>query len=241
MLKAPMLLSQRKWSSAMSECYEIDQNGSPEVSPGCPTAGFVKITHTANQGIFDVAAETVATVQERLADAFNIPIEAFAFINGRIVGEQFRLRASDDLVFSLLEGRKGATGKPDDSDFERIRTPFPYIGGKTRVAPEVWRRFGDVKNYCEPFFGGGAVLLNRPVWGSNHIEKVNDIDSLLANFWRALKQHPRKLANVADYPVSELDLHARHNWLVKSREEIAEKIRTLRAKADTSPASRSPA
>jgi hypothetical protein len=151
----------------MSKCYEIDQNGSAEASPGCPTAGSGGITHTANQGNFDVAGETVATVQERLADAFNIPIEAFAFINGKIVGEQFRLRANDDLVFSLLEGCKGANDKPSDSVFERAKTPFPYIGGKTRVAPEIWRRFGDVKNYVEPFFGGGAVLLNRPGLGSN--------------------------------------------------------------------------
>lgn len=209
----------------MSKCYEIDQNGSAEASPGCPTAGSVRITHTANQGIFDVAGEVVATVQERLADAFNIPIQAFGYINGKIVGEQFRLRANDDLVFSLPDGQKGANDRSDGSGFEQVKTPFPYIGGKTRVAPEIWRRFGDVKNYVEPFFGGGAVLLNRPGLGSNRIETVNDIDSLLANFWRSLKLHPRKLANVADYPVSELDLHARHSWLMNRREEIAEKMR----------------
>jgi DNA adenine methylase len=225
MLKASMLMSQRKRRIVMSKCYEIDQNGSPEASLGCPTAGSVRITHTANQGIFDVAGEAVATVQERLADAFNIPIQAFGYINGKIVGEQFRLRANDDLVFSLPDGQKGANDRSDGSGFERVKTPFPYIGGKTRVAPEIWRRFGDVKNYVEPFFGGGAVLLNRPGLGSNRIETVNDIDSLLANFWRSLKLHPRKLANVADYPVSELDLHARHSWLMNRREEIAEKMR----------------
>ena len=53
-------------------------------------------------------------------------------------------------------GRKG--GGPDD---QPLRAPFPYFGGKARAAPEVWRRFGDVKNYVEPFFGGGAVLLDR--------------------------------------------------------------------------------
>lgn len=191
--------------------------------------GLVRITHTSNRGIYDVAGQTVAAVQERLADVLNVPVEALAFINGKTVGEEFLLRANDDLWFSLLEGRKGSN---DASDFEGIKTPFPYIGGKTRVAPEVWRRFGDVKNYVEPFFGGGAVLLNRPERGQNRIETVNDIDSLLVNFWRALKLHPRKLSKAANYPVSELDLHARHSWLVKQRREIAEKIRTDEAWCD---------
>ena len=192
----------------------------------CMTDGLVKITHTANQDIFDVSGETVAAVQESLADAFNIPIEAFAFVNGKIVGEDFRLRANDDLEFSLLEGVKGANNKPGGSVFERIKTPFPYFGGKTKVAPEIWRRFGDVKNYVEPFFGGGAVLLNRPIGKPNRLETVNDIDSLVANFWRSLKVHPRKLAALASYPVSEVDLYARHNWLVMKRAQIADAMRS---------------
>ena len=38
-----------------------------------------------------------------------------------------------------------------------LRAPFPWFGGKRRVAPEVWERFGDVPNYVEPFFGSGAT------------------------------------------------------------------------------------
>lgn len=43
-----------------------------------------------------------------------------------------------------------------------LRAPFPYFGGKMRVASVVWDRFGDVPNYVEPFFGSGAILLARP-------------------------------------------------------------------------------
>jgi DNA adenine methylase len=189
------------------------------------TPGSVKVIHGANDGIFDVAGSTVATVQEMLADAFNLPIEAFAYIKGKIVGEEYRLKAEDTVVFAIPCGLKGANDHGNDPDFKRIRTPFPYSGGKSRVAREVWNRFGDVKNYIEPFFGGGAVLLNRPVVGPNRLETVNDIDSLLANFWRAVKYHPRKLAEIADYPVSEVDLHARHPWLMKHRDRIAEMMR----------------
>ena len=43
-----------------------------------------------------------------------------------------------------------------------MKAPFPYFGGKSKVAGEVWRRFGDVPNYVEPFAGSTAVLLKRP-------------------------------------------------------------------------------
>jgi len=191
--------------------------------------GLVKITHTSNQGVFDVAGLTVATIQERLADVFNIPIQAFAFINGKIVGEEYRLQTNDDLWFSLLEGQKGSS---NGTYFNGIKTPFSYFGSKAKAAPEVWRRFGDVKNYVEPFFGSGAVLLNRPKQGQNRIETVNDIDALLVNFWRSLKLHPRKLANAANYPVSQLDFHARQSWLVRQRSGITKKLKIDEAWCD---------
>lgn len=76
----------------------------------------------------------------------------------------------------------------------------------------VWSRFGDVRNYCEPFFGSGAVLLNRPQPFSG-TETVNDANGWLCNFWRALQADPDSVAAYADSPVSELDLHARGDWL----------------------------
>jgi site-specific DNA-adenine methylase len=87
------------------------------------------------------------------------------------------------------------------------------MGGKSRVAKEVWRRFGDVPNFVEPFFGSGAILLGRPAFDGNRIETVNDLDGHLANFWRALRADPDAVAYHADWPVSELDLHARGDWL----------------------------
>jgi DNA adenine methylase len=180
----------------------------------------VKVIHGANEDDFQIVGASVSTVQENLADAFNIPIEAFGWVNGKIVGEEFRLRGNDILEFIYPVGMKGAGSRANG-----IKSPFPYYGGKVRVASEVWRRFGEVKHYIEPFFGGGGILLNRPVAaGVNRIETVNDIDALLVNFWRSAKQHPRKLAKVADYPISELDLHARHYWLTQRRDEIQDRM-----------------
>ena len=190
---------------------------------------MVEVIHGADDGVFDAAGATVASVQASLADAFNIPLEAFAFINGKFVGEDSRLLPTDVVEFVLPWGIKGGGATTPTTP---LKTPFPYTGGKSRVAPEVWRRFGDVKNYVEPFLGGGGVLLNRPVWGGNRIETVNDLDGLLVNFWRSVKFHPRKLARAADYPVSELDLHVRHNWLMRRKREITEQIRSQEAWCD---------
>jgi DNA adenine methylase len=54
------------------------------------------------------------------------------------------------------------------------RAPFPWFGGKSRVAPPGVGSFGDVRNYVEPFAGSLAVLLARPT--AAKIETVNDLD-----------------------------------------------------------------
>lgn len=102
--------------------------------------------------------------------------------------------------------------------------PFPYFGGKRRVAADVWKRFGDVTNYVEPFFGSGAVLLAREEPVST--ETVNDLDGLLCNFWRAVRAAPDDVAKYADWPVSESDLHPRHLRLVQERDDLTKKLQT---------------
>jgi site-specific DNA-adenine methylase len=103
-----------------------------------------------------------------------------------------------------------------------LKAPFPWFGGKSKVASLVWERFGDVQNYVEPFFGSGAVLLNRPTDAG--IETVNDLDCMVANFWRSLQHDPDAVADAADWPVDEADQHARHLWLC-SQEEFRENMK----------------
>lgn len=104
-----------------------------------------------------------------------------------------------------------------------LQAPFPWFGGKSRVADVVWRAFGDVPNYVEPFFGSGAVLLNRPgdEFGT---ETINDKDGFVSNFWRAIQHDPDAVAAAADYPVNENDLHARHAWLVSHGAELVARL-----------------
>jgi DNA adenine methylase len=104
-----------------------------------------------------------------------------------------------------------------------LRAPFPWFGGKSRVAHLVWERFGDVPNYVEPFAGSLAVLLNRP--HEPRVETVNDLDCYLANFWRAVSAAPAEVAAAADWPINEADLHSRHRWLV-NRARFRERMKT---------------
>lgn len=106
---------------------------------------------------------------------------------------------------------------------EPLKAPFPWFGAKSKIASIIWQRFGPIKNYVEPFFGSGAVLLRKP----DHvkcIETINDKDAYVANFWRAIKHDPDEVAKWADNPVNENDLHARHIWLVQRKETLRSQV-----------------
>jgi site-specific DNA-adenine methylase len=103
-----------------------------------------------------------------------------------------------------------------------VKAPFPWFGGKSRVAHLIWDRFGNVPNYVEPFAGSLAVLLGRP--HAPGTETVNDLDCYLTNFWRAVQFDPTATAAYADWPVNEADLLARHRWL-DAQAEFRERIR----------------
>lgn len=108
-----------------------------------------------------------------------------------------------------------------------LRAPFPWFGGKSRVASLVWERFGSVPNYVEPFFGSGAVLLGRPHEGAT--ETVNDLDGMVVNFWRSTAASPDAVLRAALRVGAETELAARHGWM---RERRAGLEAALRADAE---------
>lgn len=101
---------------------------------------------------------------------------------------------------------------------EPIKAPFPAFGGKSEIADLVWDRLGDPDNYVEPFCFSAAMLLRRPPGKERRIETINDLNCMVANFWRATQHAPEAVAEYADWPVNEVDLHARHFHLVFSDE-----------------------
>jgi hypothetical protein len=49
---------------------------------------------------------------------------------------------------------------------QALRAPFPWFGGKSRVADLVWDRFGDPRNYVEPFCGSAGRGVGRAAAGA---------------------------------------------------------------------------
>ena len=96
---------------------------------------------------------------------------------------------------------------------EGLRAPFIWYGGKRRVATDVWNILGDVKRYVEPFAGSLGVLLGRPE-PYRGLEIVNDLDGYVVNAWRAMRADPEAVAIYSLEPITELDLTAKHLWLV---------------------------
>jgi len=131
----------------------------------------------------------------------------------------------------LMLWRKGASTaatRPGGEDTGRrlhMKAPFPYFGGKAKVAPVVWQALGDVAHYMEPFCGSCAVLLNRPDYDpTRHIETINDADGHIANVWRAITLAPDEVAKWCDWPVSHIDLIARKKALNEATEQLTDKL-----------------
>jgi DNA adenine methylase len=103
-----------------------------------------------------------------------------------------------------------------------LLSPFPYFGGKRTIVADVWARLGSPKQYIEPFCGSAAMLLAAP--SPAHLEVICDGSGFIANFWRAVKHQPAAVAEWADYPVSHIDLGARHVWLMAQRDRVGAEL-----------------
>lgn len=104
-----------------------------------------------------------------------------------------------------------------------LKAPFPYFGGKSKIATDAWKALGNVNNYIEPFAGSLAVLLARPK-GWRGSETVNDLDCLLVNAWRAIQASPVEVSRHVIGCVSEVDLEARHHHLVSIKDSIRDQL-----------------
>lgn len=66
-----------------------------------------------------------------------------------------------------------------------------YPGSKWSMAKWIISRFPPHHSYLEPFFGSGAVLLNKP---RSNIETVNDLDSNIVNLFEWIRRDPERMA-----------------------------------------------
>lgn len=65
-----------------------------------------------------------------------------------------------------------------------MKAVLHYPGSKKRIASWIIENMPQHHSYVEPFFGGGAVLFEKPL---SAIETVNDIDDDVVNFFRVVQ------------------------------------------------------
>jgi DNA adenine methylase len=79
-----------------------------------------------------------------------------------------------------------------------LTQPLKWFGGKDDLAKQIVRLFPRHLHYCEPYLGGGAVLLERDpndesLWLEDSSSKrgvsevVGDLNGRLVSFWRVLR------------------------------------------------------
>ncbi len=73
------------------------------------------------------------------------------------------------------------------------RSPVPYFGGKSWLAPRLASVLPPHKHYVEVCGGSLALLLSKK---PSRQETVNDLDSVLMTFWRVLRDRPNELERV---------------------------------------------
>ena len=106
-----------------------------------------------------------------------------------------------------------------------LQAPFPYFGGKARIANTIWETIGPVKGYIEPFAGSIAVSLACPYLYHLRSEVLNDLDGMITNTWRSIKYDPEDVKNFVDWPMNELDFHSRSTWIDGERKDLVQKLR----------------
>lgn len=102
-----------------------------------------------------------------------------------------------------------------------IAPPFPYFGGKQRIADKIVALFPAHEHYVEPFAGGLSVLMAKK---RSRMETVNDLDGDLMTFWQVLREQPEALARAC-----ALTPHARvEHQIARDREGVSELERARR-------------
>ncbi len=72
-----------------------------------------------------------------------------------------------------------------------MRCVLKYPGGKWQCAEWIVSHFPPHAVYLEPYFGSGAVFFAKH---PARYETVNDLDGLVVNFFRAVREYPEQLA-----------------------------------------------
>ena len=95
----------------------------------------------------------------------------------------------------------------------RNATPFPWLGGKSRMVQTILPLLPPHTTYVEPFGGAANLLLGKK---SSQVEVYNDASGLLVNFFRVLQD-----------PIQRTALLDRLQWTPYARMEYAHALEHL--------------
>lgn len=101
-----------------------------------------------------------------------------------------------------------------------VRRPaLRYYGSKWRLAPEIIALFPPHVCFCEPFGGSATILLQKP---PSAIEVYNDLDCLVVNFFRVLRERPDELVRLIELtPYSRRELEEAVRYECEDELELA--------------------
>lgn len=150
--------------AALAHTHQVLSGKNGWLRPKRNSSEQVKVIHGANDDIFDgLAGVSVASVQASLVDAFNIPDDALALVNGGSVFPDHRLRGNDTLEFVNPMGRKSVgenvwTGE-EFCQFFKISTEdlHAWIAQGLKVRPCVDGTVRITETAVDEFFRGRVI------------------------------------------------------------------------------------
>lgn len=82
--------------------------------------------------------------------------------------------------------------------------PFPYVGGKNRLAKKIVSLLPEHTTYVEPFAGGAQVFFQKQ---PSRVEVLNDLNEEIVNFFRVCQSHHEELIRCLRFTVASRRLH----------------------------------
>src|SRR6266478_5933402 len=82
--------------------------------------------------------------------------------------------------------------------------PFPYVGGKNRLAKKIISLLPEHTTYVEPFAGGAQVFFHKQ---PSRVEVLNDLNEEIVNFFRVCQSHYEELVRCLRFTVASRRLH----------------------------------
>ena len=112
--------------------------------------------------------------------------------------------------------------------YRSIKPFIKWAGGKSQLLDEIRKKYpAEIEKYCEPFVGGGAVLLDVLANFQPKEVLINDINPELINTYTQIRDNSEEVINLlSNMQISywEMDSEARKEYYYSKRDRFNELI-----------------